>query len=135
MSQWEWGRGGPLHYFLGITFVMGFIFAVGAHMHFYLRGVLLFVFGLMFGFVVNRISAVVQSKFDSSRFSEAETRAQTYGRLGGIVSASTRLRAFISNPVRFNNKMLTLKKLPKAIYINPPKTVSLSVAEQVAIMA
>jgi transposase InsO family protein len=47
----------------------------------------------------------------------------------------TRLRAFMKNPLRFNNKAPMLKELPQAVYINPPKTVSISTVQQAVIMA
>jgi len=41
----------------------------------------------------------------------------------------------LSEPVLMFAFGAMLKKLPEAVYINPPKTVSISVAEQEAIMA
>jgi transposase InsO family protein len=35
------------------------------------------------------------------------------------------LRAYFDNPGRFNNKQPQLKKLPQAVYINPPKTLEM----------
>jgi len=35
------------------------------------------------------------------------------------------MQAFFNNPIRFNNKQPKLKKLPQAVYINPPKTVEI----------
>ena len=35
------------------------------------------------------------------------------------------MQAFLDNPGRFNNKQPQLKKLPEAVYINPPQTVEI----------
>jgi len=74
--------------YLRMVFLMGVVLAFGAYLNGPLKGGALLAFGLMFAFVVNRISTTVQSNFDANTFSEAETRAQTYGRLGSIAGIS-----------------------------------------------
>jgi len=44
-------------------------------------------------------------------------------------------QAFKQNPARFNNKAPTMKKLPDAVYINPPQTISISALQKEKIMA
>lgn len=38
----------------------------------------------------------------------------------------TRMQAYLSNPIRFNNKAPKLKRLPAAVYINPPENILIS---------
>jgi len=38
----------------------------------------------------------------------------------------TILAAYQKNPIRFNKKIPILKKLPEAVYINPPLTVQIA---------
>jgi putative transposase len=45
------------------------------------------------------------------------------------------MKAFLQNPLRFNHVMPKLKQLPKAVYINPPKTVVISTGQEVKMMA
>jgi putative transposase len=45
------------------------------------------------------------------------------------------MTAFLQNPLRFNYVMPKLKKLPNAVYINPPKTVVISAVQEEKIMA
>jgi putative transposase len=48
-----------------------------------------------------------------------------YGRANEILEKRHRvlIAAFEAHPTRFNNKKPKLKKLPEAVYINPPQTV------------
>jgi len=38
----------------------------------------------------------------------------------------TRMQAYLSNPIRFNKKSPKLKRLPAAVYINPPENILIS---------
>ncbi len=41
------------------------------------------------------------------------------------------LQAYFKNPVRFSNKIPTLKKLPDAVYINPPQAVQINLKNKI----
>jgi transposase InsO family protein len=45
------------------------------------------------------------------------------------------LQAYKKNPVRFNNRPPKLRKLPAAVYINPPQTVLISALQKEVVMA
>lgn len=45
------------------------------------------------------------------------------------------MQAYQRNPVRFNNQEPTLKKLPEAVYINPPQTIEINARQQGIILA
>jgi len=45
------------------------------------------------------------------------------------------MKAFLQNPLRFNYVMPKVKQLPKAVYINPPKTVVISTGQEIKMMA
>ena len=51
-----------------------------------------------------------------------------YGRSDTILLQrhETLMRVFTDNPKRFNNKPPKLKKLPEAVYINPPQTIGIN---------
>ena len=51
-----------------------------------------------------------------------------YGRAAGVLEKRHRtlLTAYLKNPGRFNNKSPKLKKLPAAVYINPPQTIKIN---------
>lgn len=60
-----------------------------------------------------------------------------YGRAEFILKQrhETLMSAYRDDSVRFNGKPPKLKKLPKAVFINPPQTVSISDLQKEAIMA
>lgn len=41
------------------------------------------------------------------------------------------MNAFVNNPIRFNNKVPKLKKLPNAVYINPPQTIAININQKI----
>ncbi len=43
----------------------------------------------------------------------------------------TLLAAYQKNPIRFNNKMPALKKLPSAVYINPPQSIKINSRDRI----
>ena len=45
------------------------------------------------------------------------------------------MEAYLQNPIRFNNVQPKLKKLPNAVYINPPQTILISALHEGKIMA
>ena len=51
-----------------------------------------------------------------------------YGRGGEILERRYQAisKAYLENPIRFNNKTPKLKQLPAAVYINPPQTVEIN---------
>lgn len=48
---------------------------------------------------------------------------------------ATLMEAYRENPLQFNNKAPKLKKLPKAVYINPPQAVKMASLQEVNSMA
>lgn len=51
-----------------------------------------------------------------------------YGHAANVLEKrhKTMLKAYLKNPIRFNNKLPQLKKLSPAVYINPPQTVQIN---------
>lgn len=45
------------------------------------------------------------------------------------------MQAYQRNPIRFNNQEPNLKKLPEAVYINPPQTIEINARQQEIILA
>jgi hypothetical protein len=54
-----------------------------------------------------------------------------YGQANHLLNKryQTLLKAYLKNPIRFNNKPPQLKQLPIAVYINPPQTVDINVQD------
>lgn len=55
-----------------------------------------------------------------------------YGHATEILARRYRalLHAYLKNPIRFNNKIPKLKKLPNAVYINPPQTIKINLKNE-----
>jgi len=45
------------------------------------------------------------------------------------------MQAYTENPIRFNNREPKLKKLPEAVYINPPKTIQINSGQNEIVLA
>lgn len=60
-----------------------------------------------------------------------------YGKAEDILRKrhAVRMLAYTKNPIRFNNKEPTLKELPMAVYINPPKTIQINYGQNEIMLA